>query len=151
MQQAGEDGRLLLRVAHLGWGGVHGKDLDRGRQQLAARVADHAALGGDLLVLGQLLRGHRRKPVVLEDVPPGEPPANRRGDQREKEQQDECAGATVGPGKHARLLAASRAGSSVSELVLTMAWWWAPHPRGARMRRPMLRVGEASADSLPGR
>ena len=151
LEQTGENVRLEFRVADLRWGGVDRIDLDRCREQLAPGVQNDASLGRDLLILRELVCGHRRKPVVLENVPEREPPADDSGDQGQEQQEDECAGAAVGPGKHARLLAASRAGSSVSGLVLAMAWCWMSHSHDARMRRTMDRVGGVSAGSLPRR
>ena len=128
MQQAGQDGGLGVWIANLGRSGVDGEDLDRCRQQLAAGVDDDASLGRDLLHLRELVRRHGGKPVVLDDVPEREAPTDRRGHHGKQHEEDECAGATVGPGKHARLLRPPARGARL------VGWFWR-WPGGGRRTR----------------
>ena len=59
-----------------------------------------SALGGDLLVLGQLVERHSDQPVALEDMPPDQARRDPAGDDRHHQQEDQGAGTAIGPGEH---------------------------------------------------
>ena len=76
---------------------------------------------GNVLVLRELVEGHLRQGRLLHDLPPHEPGADQRRQQRDDDEKDQGAGTTVGPGEHVGL----RAAAVCSAAVLGQSAGWA--------------------------